>query len=355
MYPLNIDQVHIELTDKCQAACPMCMRNYFGGKEREIIKNVEVSLDDIKKWFPLEFLKTLRYFYACGSLGDPIIAKDCLEIFQYLKDAAPNCQFSIHTNGSMRSSSWWKQLATVLADRGSVTFAIDGFKGEHELYRRNTSWDKIIENAKVFIAAGGQATADCLIFEHNESRILELKEFLLSLGFKEVNLKTTNRFYGDGTFPVQDKLGNLEYVIKPPTNSKWASSIVNPKINDLAKEVNFFKMMNAAQIDPLCVKKKEIYIDARGTVYPCCWTGSIVAPPVDTVSPELTIIRDRLSKDTNLLMNDLGLFNLHEINNVLELLKLAEWDHKLEKHWTVDKKFVCVKQCASNWKTIVEQ
>jgi hypothetical protein len=36
-------------------------------------------------------------------------------------------------------------------------------------------------------------------------------------------------------------------------------------------------------------------------------------------------------------------------------LKLAAWDHKLEKHWTVDKKFVCVKQCASNWKTIVEQ
>ena len=39
MYPSTIDAIHIELTDKCQAACPMCARNYNGGIERPFIKN----------------------------------------------------------------------------------------------------------------------------------------------------------------------------------------------------------------------------------------------------------------------------------------------------------------------------
>ena len=74
-YPNSIKSVHIELTNKCQASCPMCARNYSGGKEREYLKLNEITLDNFKNWFPIEFLERLDNFYACGNYGDPIIAK----------------------------------------------------------------------------------------------------------------------------------------------------------------------------------------------------------------------------------------------------------------------------------------
>ena len=80
MYPNNITTVHIELTDKCQASCPMCLRNDFGGKDRDFIQNVEITFEQFKQWFPIDFIKGLTNFYACGSLGDPVVAKDCLKI-----------------------------------------------------------------------------------------------------------------------------------------------------------------------------------------------------------------------------------------------------------------------------------
>ena len=189
MFPDVITSIHLELSDKCQASCPMCPRNSFGGAEREHIKNVEITLAQFKQWFPVDFLKQLRHVYACGNNGDPLMAKDCLEIFEYLEqNTHPDCQLDIHTNGSLRNKDWWSRLAKVLNKRGRVIFAIDGWAGEHEIYRRGTSWEKIIENAKTFIAAGGRARSDTIVFEHNEARIEELEKYLLSIGFESVNL-----------------------------------------------------------------------------------------------------------------------------------------------------------------------
>jgi MoaA/NifB/PqqE/SkfB family radical SAM enzyme len=353
MYPLDIEQVHIELTDKCQASCPQCLRNHFGGAEREFIQNVEITLEQFKEWFPIEFLQNLKNFYACGSLGDPAIAKDCLEIFEYVRQHSPTCRLALHTNGSLKTTSWWKKLAETLGDNGTVVFAIDGFKGEHEIYRRGTSWDKIIENAKAFIAAGGHARADCLIFKHNEDRIQELKEYLLGIGFVEVNLKPTNRFYGDSGFPVQDRLGKHEYTIHPPTGSKWQQRMLNPNIVKLVDIDNFNYMLNNATIAPVCTTRKEIYVDARGYVFPCCWTGSVIATDIDPVDPNMRVLRDRLNQSTVDLIDDIGNPSLHG-TDIITALKNSNWASRLEKHWQESKTFVCVKNCASNLKDITK-
>jgi len=352
VYPLEIEQIHIELTDKCQASCPQCLRNHFGGADREFIQNIEITLEQFKEWFPIEFLKNLKNFYACGSLGDPAIAKDCLEIFEYVRHHNPTCRLALHTNGSLKTPTWWQKLAKALTPNGTVIFAIDGFKGEHELYRRGTSWDKIIENAKAFIEAGGQARADCLIFKHNEARIEELKTYLLDTGFVEVNLKPTNRFYGDSGFPVQDRFGEHEYVIHPPTNSKWQQKMLNPNITKLVDIINFNSMLENAKITPGCKVKKEIYVDARGYVFPCCWTSSVVASDIDLVEPDMRIMRNRLNQSTVDLVTNIGNPSLHG-TNVVDALRNSNWSTRLDEHWQGAKSFVCVKNCASNIKDII--
>ena len=81
----DIETVHLEITQKCQAACPMCDRNENGGADNRHITNAELSLQDCQTIFPIEFIQQLKTMYMCGNLGDPIIAKDTLEVFQYFR------------------------------------------------------------------------------------------------------------------------------------------------------------------------------------------------------------------------------------------------------------------------------
>ena len=44
----DINTVHLEITQKCQAACPMCDRNMNGGADNPHITNAELSIQDCK-------------------------------------------------------------------------------------------------------------------------------------------------------------------------------------------------------------------------------------------------------------------------------------------------------------------
>ena len=81
----DIKQVHLEITQRCQAACPMCDRNQNGGADNQHITNAELSLADCKRIFTPKFIKQLDIMYMCGNLGDPIVAKDTLKVFKYFR------------------------------------------------------------------------------------------------------------------------------------------------------------------------------------------------------------------------------------------------------------------------------
>jgi hypothetical protein len=51
MYPTAITNLHIELTDKCQASCPMCGRNNNGGAERPFVGQHDITIEQFKQWF----------------------------------------------------------------------------------------------------------------------------------------------------------------------------------------------------------------------------------------------------------------------------------------------------------------
>ena len=96
MYKVSdIRDIHFEITSKCQARCPMCPRRINGGVMNPLITLDEVDLNTFKSWFPVDFLKQLDSLFMCGNLGDPIIAKDCLEIFQYLREVNTNIRFQV--------------------------------------------------------------------------------------------------------------------------------------------------------------------------------------------------------------------------------------------------------------------
>lgn len=337
-YPKSATALHIELTDKCQASCPMCARNYNGGAERPFVGQREVTLNQFKSWFTPEFLKTIDNFYACGNYGDPIIAKDCLSIFEYVRSCS-DTRLSIHTNGSARTVNWWGNLAKIMTGAHEVTFGIDGFAESHVLYRRGTDWNKIIENAKAFIDAGGNATIDCLVFKHNQHEIEDFKSAMLGIGFKSVNIKSTKRFYDMQKFPVMSANGNIEYCLEPVDADEY-KQINFLKLSDISNDINIWEsIVESSTISPKCIQKKEIYVDARGNVYPCCWVGiDMVEQPLEVALP-IHSLRNALVENTKFHFDKFNDLNLNNVP-IDRILVSDAWAVLTEnKPWT------CVKNC----------
>lgn len=295
----------------------MCPRREFGGPLLKGMELTEVSLDTFKIWFDASFIKQLNNFMMCGNLGDPIIAKDTLEIFQYLREINPDIKLKMHTNGSARNKQWWIELAKAGVE---VTFGIDGLADTHSLYRIDTDWNKIIENASAFIEAGGIAYWHMLVFEHNETQVDECEMLSRSLGFKDFRTKHTSRFF-DNEFPVLDESRNLLYTLKPTSTSKDLSK----KVAEAKKEVKPFISCKAQQYS-------EIYVAADGTVTPCCWLDFKTHSPNNESRADYKL---KIGQSPNLNSN-----TLDEIFN-------AGYFSKIEGCWNSSGIKECSKQCGS--------
>ena len=151
----DIRDVHLEITSKCLQNVPnVSQRRINGGPNESFIKLDDITLDRFKEWFQDNPIQQLNSMFMCGNLGDPIISRDTMQIFEHLREVNPRMKLSMHTNGSAREQNWWKELAK---HRVIVTFGIDGLEDTHHLYRISTDFNKIIDNAKAFIGAGGYA------------------------------------------------------------------------------------------------------------------------------------------------------------------------------------------------------
>lgn len=345
-YPSTIKSVHIELTDKCQAACPMCARNYNGGAVRPFIKNSEISIEQFKAWFSPEFLAGLDTLYTCGNYGDPAFATDCLEIYEYARQCNPTMRLAIHTNGSLRKPEWWAQLAKSMGTHSEVIFAIDGFKGKHELYRRNTSFDKIIENMTAYIQAGGSARVASLVFEHNQDDVEELEKFLLSLGVRIVEFKSTTRFYNMEKFPVVDKDNKHEYDLYPAKRIEFHKK-PNAPLEKFLEGDFLQKFIDDAKIVPKCINKQEIYVDPHGNILPCCYLGSdyLELPLEETMV--LHTLRNMSVENTKRMMEHLTVPNLNN-GNVEAVLTPGVWD-EISNYWEGKNKcLTCIKNCSTS-------
>lgn len=318
MYKLeDIRDIHLEITSKCQARCPMCPRRINGGVLNPLINLSEIELDTFKKWFSETFIKQLDSLFMCGNLGDPIISRDCLEIFEYLKKTNPNIRLSMHTNGSARDIDWWKKLAELDV---RVVFGIDGLKDTHHLYRISTDWDKIIKNAAAFIAEGGHAEWHMLVFQHNEHQIEDCRNLSEELGFKNFQTKHTTRFE-KGKFHVLDEQGKTVNILYPTEKSKEMMNKVTGYITDIKPEIKC-----KAQ------KYKQFYVSSDGNISPCCWLDfDWILPKQDTRIDYM----DRIGEFPNLFENTLEeIFN----NGFFE---------KISETWNSDPLTECSKQCGN--------
>ena len=337
----ELKSIHVELTSRCQASCPMCARNYHGGIENPKLPKGEITLDDFKKIFNIEILNQLEYIYFCGNFGDPILAKDLLEIVDYCSKTNPKIRLGIHTNGSARTAEWWDELARVMPEDHSVHFALDGLEDTHHLYRIGTDFNKIIKNAQAFINAGGRADWVYLSFKHNEHQIEDAKQLAKELGFISFNHKSTNRFLEKPWFNVLDQNGKVSYKIEPPKEHKV--SFISPDVIKSYKELT-----KTATIDCKIKREKSLYIDSFKNLWPCCWIGSI---PYIYSKPEDLVFS--YQEDQTAVLNEIleyfGGYDSIDLDKVSikKVLENERWQTVWQKYWDEKRLATCAKICGN--------
>jgi len=232
--------LHLEPTDVCQAACPLCARETDAEFDKDLKHHLTVP--QIKELLSAEFIQNLDKMFMCGNYGDPAAGSDTLALYDYFRTINPNIVLGMNTNGGIRDTNWWTQLAQKLNQlQDYVVFSIDGLADTNHIYRRNVDWLHVMSNAAAFIDAGGNAHWDMLVYRHNEHQVDACEQLAKQLGFKWFRAKISKRPY----------IAGLE------TPVFWNKS--NP---------------NNGPINCHALNEQSVYIDAQGRVSPCCWLGS---------------------------------------------------------------------------------
>jgi MoaA/NifB/PqqE/SkfB family radical SAM enzyme len=236
----NIKVLHLEPTDVCQAACSLCARETDVRFRKDLQHHLTMS--QITKHLPVEQIAQLNKMFMCGNYGDPAAGKNTMELYQQFRKINPDIVLGMNTNGGLQSTIWWHSLGQLFnQSQDYVVFSIDGLEDTNATYRRNVSWPKLMANAEAFIAAGGSAHWDMLVYQHNQHQVDACEHLARDMGFSWFRAKVSKRpFTNELRFP-----------------SGWKPSTVT-----------------STAISCHALNEQSAFIDAQGRMSPCCWLGS---------------------------------------------------------------------------------
>ena len=250
----RIRVLHIEPTDVCQAACPLCARETDTNFNKSS-KN-HLRIEHIQRHFSDRVISKLDKVFMCGNYGDPAAGRCTMDIYRYFRKINPGIVLGMNTNGAIQSTCFWHELGKLFDQpRDYCVFSIDGLEDTNHVYRKNVAWDKLMANAEAFIAAGGSAHWDMLVYKHNQHQVDACEQLARDLGFKWFRAKVSKRGFAD----------QLEAPIG------WESPVVKSGPIRCHAEI-----------------EKSMYLDAQGRVSPCCWLG---ATQQDFVTDDLKTVK----------------------------------------------------------------
>lgn len=351
----DIHTIQIDHNSTCNLRCPQCARIY-NGKLNSSMPKLVLPLSFYERIFTREVCSTVEKVFFCGNYGDVIASDNILEVCEFLRGQGLKT-ISIVTNGSLRNVSWWARLAKIFSSpTDSVVFSIDGLSDTNHLYRVGSQFNKIMENAKSFIAAGGRARWEYLVFSHNEHQVEEAKALAKSMGFKSFKMKKTNRFIQDQEYKSGKKVVTSDVF---NAQQKKSHEISQPQRNDLqTKSMNRFEQIiqkhkswdqyvENSKISCKSRDERSIFIDFNGDVWPCCWVAA----------PNYFYGQDHTQKNhlkRLLKQYKLGFNNLYK-HSLVEILKHPWYSSQLVESWSgstkdnIPKLMTCGRTCGEEY------
>lgn len=316
----DIRHVHLEISTRCNAACPGCPRNLCGVDVIDDFPLHDMTLAEAERIFIPEFLKQINKMYINGNLGDFITARHGMDIVRYFRQHNKDLVINISTNAGIKSNIW-AELAQLNV---TISFCLDGLEGTHELYRQQTKWSTVIDNAKNFIQAGGCATWKMIKFDHNQHQEEECRQLSKQLGFTDFEFVD----HGRNAFPVFDQKGRYKHSIGSHDRPIAFERVLWIHADGMDGKRNL--PVIPKKINCKSVVRRSVYVSATGEISPCCWLGFY-------------------PRTMYHLGNDRILEMLPANNNALDvgIEQAIEWFNLVKESWSGNQLTQCNTECGS--------
>ena len=155
-------------------------------------------------------------------------------------------------------------------------------------------------------------------------------------------MKDSSRFLKDRKFQVLNSNGDVEYYLEPSTESTIT-------FVDRATIENYKRLVQESVIDCQVLKNKEIYIDAHGKLFPCCWIGNL---PYSYAGPESDAveIRSEMTQQYKEMLLDFGGEEKLDTTcySIKDILESHAYQTLWSKYWSNPKMITCAKTCGVN-------
>jgi len=243
----DIVKLTFEPTSWCNIRCPGCPRHTKDGFLQSGMNTEHLHVKDIRYNLQLNKMTNLQEIRLEGDYGDPLMNPSLMTYIEIFK----KYHLTIVTNGTIGTTELWKNIASY--DNITVIFSIDGLRETNSIYRIGANFDKIIKNITTFINAGGHAIWKYLLFKHNKQDVIKAKEYAYKLGFEKFFTLLPHNNWTNGGFDVY-KNGSYTHTLNP---------IAIPVMNNIKSSQ--CKMQ----------KNKDLYINYKGHVLPCCMSSGL--------------------------------------------------------------------------------
>jgi MoaA/NifB/PqqE/SkfB family radical SAM enzyme len=268
-YVLNTNAIQLEISTKCNALCPGCVRT-----DSRTFRNVNPLIPTGKE-MPLEMFEDLlksewsqerlNLIEFCGTMDEPLMHSRILDFLDLIFKHRPRAAVQLHTNGGARNNDFYVELANKMKRFGArswVKFSIDGVGETNEVYRYGVKFERVLSHLKTFTSNGGRAILQTLVFPWNKHQIEQLKAIALESNCYQFWLRPDRS--------IVSSLGR-EHIEKIRAES--SEKINGPRIGD----EEFEKLVSQNINEPVsCAyrdQRRMIFISWDGNVWPCCfWT-----------------------------------------------------------------------------------
>ncbi len=329
--PNKVRKVQMEITNYCNARCSACAREkiVLGKMDPKIlgINDNYITYEQFVSWFTKDDWSELRLLDFCGNIDEPTTNPDLEKIVKWIltyEGFDPKLQINIATNGGTRNKAFWQNMGELSArytspitmqdgtnrKRLHIIWGIDGLEDTNHLYRRNVKWEKLQENFRTYIKAGGRATWQFIYFAWNEHQDEEVKQRSIDEGFEKLKWRNTKR--GDR--------GDT----KPAKKEQFVKDNYKPKGKIVCKACfrpNYFGL------------ETGLFVTNKGHVMPCCWLG--------TEAKMYEVYRDHGYKYDK---NDNVLDGKKSFEDILS----SEWYSNIMKTIMAETWEACVSHCKEN-------
>ena len=215
----KFNTLEFDITNYCQAKCPLCPREMVNAaNSQNVFDNTHMSVDHFKKVLD-DIPSHIEKLFFCGDYGDPMMHPKIGDIIDL--SIQKGLEVEISTNGALRKPEWYTEMGNKHGEKLHIVFAIDGINAEeHAKYRINVDFEKAWANFEAFSKTKAETSWQFIVFKYNVDSIPEAMRIAYDMGVKFHTI-INYRPWGDNRITDPDKIKQINQWRDMEMKQRW--------------------------------------------------------------------------------------------------------------------------------------